>query len=412
MARDIARFVRLEEVAHAEMGQSPPSEVVTDRQDAGIPFLQGNAEFTATHPVAKLWCHQPQKVCISGDVLISVRAPVGAINVADQDYCIGRGLAAVRFTGAEQGYGFHALKHHSPNLRRLAQGTTFEAIGRRELGALHLWLPPDVEQQRIAQILDTLDQAIGRTEQIIAKLKQIKQGLLHDLLTRGIDDNGEPRDPERRPEQFKDSPLGPIPREWNIVELARAINIVDCKHFTPRYVSEGYPVIRPRNVKIDGLDLSDVEYVSEADFRLLTDVHEPRKNDIIFSRNASFGIPCYFDGDYRFAIGQDVVVMTENPAADTRYIFFALQAEKIEGQIRRNSGGSTFGRINLGEIRRLMLALPVRQEQARIADLLYALKQRQAHEETSVSKLRLLKLGLMEDLLTGRVRVTNLEIAA
>ena len=74
-------------------------------------------------------------------------------------------------------------------------------------------VPPISEQRRIAEILDTLDEAIRKTEQVIAKLQQMKQGLLHDLLTRGIDDNGELRAPDQHPEQFKDSPLGRIPRE-------------------------------------------------------------------------------------------------------------------------------------------------------------------------------------------------------
>ncbi len=81
-------------------------------------------------------------------------------------------------------------------------------------------LPPLPEQRRIAEILDTLDEAIRKTEQVIAKLQQMKQGLLHDLLTRGIDDNGELRDPERHPEQFKDSPLGRIPRGGGPVRSA------------------------------------------------------------------------------------------------------------------------------------------------------------------------------------------------
>ena len=85
-----------------------------------------------------------------------------------------------------------------------------------------LCVPSLPEQRRIAEILDTLDEAIRRTEQIIAKLKQIKQGLLHDLLTRGIDENGELRDPERHPEQFKDSPLGRFRRSGMVRHLERA----------------------------------------------------------------------------------------------------------------------------------------------------------------------------------------------
>ncbi len=84
-------------------------------------------------------------------------------------------------------------------------------------------LPPLPEQRQIAAILDTIDDSIRKTEQVIAKLKQVKQGLLHDLLTRGIDDNGELRDPERHPEQFKDSPRGRIPRGWEMWSLEACV---------------------------------------------------------------------------------------------------------------------------------------------------------------------------------------------
>ena len=95
---------------------------------------------------------------------------------------------------------------------RFGQGSSVIHISAKHLGNLSLDLPPLPEQRRIAEILDTLDEAIRKTEQVIAKLQQMKQGLLHDLLTRGIDEHGELRDPERHPEQFKDSPLGRIPR--------------------------------------------------------------------------------------------------------------------------------------------------------------------------------------------------------
>ena len=85
-------------------------------------------------------------------------------------------------------------------------------LSRTRLAATRLPMPPLPEQRRIAEILETVDEAIRKTEEIIAKLEQVKQGLLHDLLTRGIDDNGELRDPDRHPEQFKDSPLGRIPQ--------------------------------------------------------------------------------------------------------------------------------------------------------------------------------------------------------
>ena len=99
-------------------------------------------------------------------------------------------------------------------------GSAQPFIKPNDIGKCWICLPPHPEQWRIAEILDTLDEAIRRTEHIIAKLKHIKQGLLHDLLTRGIDENGELRDPARHPEQFKVSPLGLVPKAWKVTNLS------------------------------------------------------------------------------------------------------------------------------------------------------------------------------------------------
>ena len=103
--------VRLETLAEVVMGQSPPGDTVVDFEgdhgdDGGLPFIQGNAEFGLRSPAPAKWCVRPLKVAEPGDLLISVRAPVGHTNRADQQLAIGRGLAAVRFTAADPSFGW------------------------------------------------------------------------------------------------------------------------------------------------------------------------------------------------------------------------------------------------------------------------------------------------------------------
>jgi type I restriction enzyme S subunit len=122
-------------------------------------------------------------------------------------------------------------------LDRLSHGSIMAGLSSAIVRRLEVPVPPLSEQRSIAEILDTLDEAIRKTEQVIAKLQQMKQGLLHDLLTRGIDANGELRDPERHPEQFKDSPLGWIPRGW---EVAAFLTQCRSSAFGPRFSSDLY----------------------------------------------------------------------------------------------------------------------------------------------------------------------------
>lgn len=213
--------VCLGEIAHIEMGQSPDSRYVIDDPFVGHPFLQGNAEFGAVFPEPKYGCLRPAKLCKTNDVLISVRAPVGAVNLADRDYCIGRGLAAIRVKGIKPSLVGEIIARQSSALRRVSQGTTFEAINKRDLLTLPLKLPPKDEWTYVAGILDTLDTAIHETEAIITKLNAVKRGLLHDLLTRGIDVNGVLRPPHTEVTHlYKESPLGWIPLEWGLKPLA------------------------------------------------------------------------------------------------------------------------------------------------------------------------------------------------
>jgi type I restriction enzyme, S subunit len=253
-----------------------------------------------------------------------------------------------------------------------------------------------------------VDEAIEETEKLIAKHQQIKAGLMHDLFTRGLAPDGHLRPPHKEaPHLYKDSPLGPIPKEWAVRRLEERIRVIDCKHYTPAYSEEGFPVIRPRNIEVDGLDLSDVEHVSRDEYRTLTETHKPQRGDIVFARNASFGIPCYVDTDLEFAIGQDVVIMTKS-VSDTPFVFCALCSEGVSRQIARASGGSTFGRINLHEIRNLLVPCPKSDEQESIGERIFAAREHLESLGEDANKRRSQKGGLMHDLLTGEVQVDTL----
>ena len=399
------------DVAHVEMGQSPPSEFVSADASRGVAFLQGNAEFTEQFPRPRLWCTRPAKMAKEGDALISVRAPVGALNRADTDYCIGRGLAAVRFTGLDPDFGYHALARFSVALQRMAQGTTFEAVGGQQLRELVLPRCSWPEQERIAEILDTADEAIRETEQVIAKLKTMKQGILRDLLTRGVNENGELRDPEQHQEQFKDSPLGRIPVEWEVMSLATCCaRVVDCPHSTPRYLTEGVLVARTQHIRDGRFDSEGASRVSETEYKQRIARLEPSSGDVIFTREAPVGEAFVIPTGMRICLGQRVMLLRpEKEQLDGRYLVAQIYSGAVRRRISQLTGGTTNPHLNVSEVKSFTLPVPRFQEQIRIADLLDAFDDRFDRERYELAKLRSLKLGLMNDLLTGRVRTIRLQ---
>ncbi len=195
------------------------------------------------------------------------------------------------------------------------------------------------------------------------------------------------------------SPLGTLPEGWDDLPLTHAVDVIDCKHFTPAYHDFGIPIVRPRNVKVGGLDFSSIDFVNDSDFALLTDKRVPQVGDIVFSRNASFGIPALVRHATKFCIGQDVVIMVERGAL-SHFVFWSLLSNAVVSQIDRNSGGSTFGRINLSAIRALRLGCPPLPEQRRIAEILDTLDEAIRKTEQVIAKLQQMKQGLLHDLLT------------
>ena len=150
--------IQLLSVADVVMGQSPPSKTYNESAE-GLPFFQGKAEFGTEYPTIKKWCTAPSRTADKGDILLSVRAPVGPTNIAPTHCCIGRGLVAIRAKPRliEQSFIRYFFKYIEPVLSRRGQGSTFTAINRRVIEQLRVPLPPLSEQRQIVKILDQAD---------------------------------------------------------------------------------------------------------------------------------------------------------------------------------------------------------------------------------------------------------------
>lgn len=147
-------LVPLGDVATIIAGESPPGTSYNDF-GAGLPFFQGKADFSTRYPTIKRWSTEPKKIAEPGDILISIRAPVGPTNIARELCCIGRGLAAIRpdESAVLRDFVHWVLMHLEPKLVEKGKGSTFPAIGKRDLSALEIPLPPLDEQSRIVDIL-------------------------------------------------------------------------------------------------------------------------------------------------------------------------------------------------------------------------------------------------------------------
>jgi len=175
--------VTLSKISQINMGQSPPSKDCNEQRD-GLPFYQGNAEFGSKYPRPQKWCKKPKKLADEGDILISVRAPVGEINIAPHKCCIGRGIAALKPKSVHDKFLYQAMLLHGKTLFKMAHGSRFENINSKGLSGLLLSLPPFFEQKKIAEILSMIDNAIDRASEIIEKEKELQKGLMQSMKKR------------------------------------------------------------------------------------------------------------------------------------------------------------------------------------------------------------------------------------
>ncbi|MFP2904760.1 restriction endonuclease subunit S [Pyxidicoccus sp. 3LFB2] len=284
-------------------------------------------------------------------------------------------------------------------------------VGVSDFFSLEFRLPPVSEQCHTAEILNTLDDAIQKTQNLIAKMKQVKQGLMHDLFTFGINDNGELRDPERHPEQFKDSPLGRIPQEWEVTSFG---TLCSSSAFGPRFSAAHYAddgsLATLRTTDMDDEGNIDLATMPRAAIEPSTfSPHLLQENDLLISRSGTCGIAAVFPG-------HDVPVI---PGA---FLIRFRLIESCKARFYRRYFNSGIGRPHLtrlavGGVQKNIkgsdvLALPVPhlalREADEIVEVLRSYETAMEHEALKLLKVQLLKVGLSEDLLTGRVRIAPL----
>ena len=398
----------LAEFANITMGQSPGSDRY-NKEERGLPFLQGCAEFGPRYPAPEIYCHPPLRIAKQGSILISVRAPVGTMNMADQNYCIGRGLGSIQGISGVSDTSFlhYAIEQNAGFLHRRSQGSTFLAIGSEDLK--HLPLPKlNIKiQERISKILAIVDAAIEKTDSLISKYQRIKMGLMHDLFTRGVTIDGKLRPPrEQAPELYKETPIGWIPKEWQY-DLLDELALRGSGHTPNKNIPQYWNgtikwVSLADSHRLDRLYITETEYeVSQAGIQNSSAVIHPA-GTVILSRDAGIGKSAITTEP--MAVSQHFMCWRCNNRLDRYFLYYWLQFKKRT--FENIAMGSTILTIGLPYFKKLKIVAPRnREEQKRIGEILRNIDIQIFALEADLKKKNQQKQGLMHDLLTGKVSV-------
>ena len=181
-------MARLDEICVINMGQSPDS-LTYNEEGNGLPFFQVNADFGEIYPMVRMWCSEPTKIAQEKDILISVRAPIGALNIANCECCIGRGLAGLTVNEdiCVQDYLWYALSSKVDELNSKGTGSTFKAINKKILAETEIPLLPLAEQRKIAAVLDQVSNLIAKRRQQLDKLDELVKSRFMEMFGDPID---------------------------------------------------------------------------------------------------------------------------------------------------------------------------------------------------------------------------------
>jgi type I restriction enzyme, S subunit len=343
-------------------------------------------------------------------LVISSRAPIGYVALPTVPFCTNQGCKTIKLKSSyDPEFAYYNVLFNIDKVKNLGEGTTFAEISKSALSTVELSFPTSKpEQAKIADILSTVDRAIEQTEALIAKQQRIKTGLMQDLLTRGIDEHGNLRSEQTH--QFKDSPIGRIPVEWDCTLLSRFVPSAEYGISTSLGES-GNPVLRMNNLFEGEADISDLKY---------TDLKVPEKlwlrdGDVLFNRTNSWE-HVGRTGIWRGQVGKATFasyLVRLNPDPDmllSELLNVWLNWEPTQIAMRRPATPAVQQvNINPTNLRAIHAAFPSSlNEQCEIVKRFTSMRKTISTCFESFKKLRSLKTALMQDLLTGKVRITPL----
>ena len=293
-------------------------------------------------------------------------------------------------------------------LGKLETGTTYPSVNDIDILSYEILFPPiSTEQQKIAEILETVDNAIEKTEKIIEKYKRIKQGLMQELLTKGIDENGRIR--SEKTHKFKDSPIGRIPEEWKVVSIydsTRIFNGGTPKTDIPEYWNGNIPWLSVEDFNIGKRWISySSKFITDRGLKNST-TRILKKGMLIISARGTVGVIAQLAKDMAFNQTSYGLDSKNKEILSNDFIYFSLKY--YINYFLCLSYGNVFETITRNTFKAIYIALPPLPEQQRIAEILSQIDNTTEKEEAYKQKLEQIKKGLMEDLLTGRVRVNHL----
>ncbi|MEK1358882.1 hypothetical protein HCY92_06505 [Limosilactobacillus fermentum] len=318
------KTVKLKEIADIVMGQSPKSDFY-NTDGMGTPFLQGVRTFGDNYPIIDTYTTLFNREASAGQILFSVRAPVGRVNWATQNIAIGRGLAAIKVkSGYSKDYLYYLFKRIGSRLDSLSTGTVFTSINKKELEELSLNIPIELtNQERIANYLKRLDLKIDLNNQINANLLELAKTIF-----------------EKKYNATK------------YIPMSKLAEVKDGTHNSPKQQSIGYPLVTSKAIKGMSIDFSQLKLISKQDFNKINERSLVEHGDILFSMIGTVGLVYkVIEDPVNYAIKNVGLIKTHESVYST-LIYLSLISSRGHEYVKSHMSGSTQQFLSLTNLRK------------------------------------------------------------
>ena len=352
------------------------------------------------------------KLLPANTVLMTSRATLGEMKISGIECCTNQGFKSlVPKDNIDPWFLYYQMKRKKPEYERLGIGSTFLEVNKKDTDTFLVEVPDYSTQKKIAKILTTIDQLIEKTQALIDKHTAIKQGMMSDLFTRGIDPTtGQLRPPvEQAPQLYKETELGWVPREWEVKMLRNvAVKIQDGTHFSPQTSEGDYLYLTSKNIRFGYLELENIERISESEHNSIYARCDVKYGDLLLTKDgANTGNAALNMINEPFSMLSSVAfIRTDGKLAHVDFLLHYLLSLEGQKRLKELMSGNAIPRLTLTKINSFKVFQPVGNEQRLIADRLNSTKERVDKEKCYLEKLKEMKKGLMQDLLTGSVEVS------
>ena len=376
---------RLDDVCAITMGQSPDSSTY-NKECNGLPFFQGNADFGESHPSVRMWCSEPSKIARENDILISVRAPIGALNIANCECCIGRGLAALTVNNdiCTREYLWYALSSKIDELNSKGTGSTFKAVNKSTLSETEIPLPPLDEQRHIAATLDKVTDLISKRRQQLEKLDELVKARFVEMF-------GDLADPKCQYTRCK------------LVDACVDSDDIKCGPFGTQlskdeYQKSGVAVWEIPQIN-SGFKECPTHFLTAEKARQLN-AYSLIPGDIAMSRKGNVGRCGLYPKTFEPGIiHSDVLrIRVDSNRVDPCFMMYQLHFSRaVERQIEMVSSGAIMAGINVTKLKHIYVHIPPVNLQHQFTSFVDQTENIKSTISCSLAKLETLKKALMQE---------------